>query len=345
MEPPESFEADAVRTEKLKVWRSIKPIGTEAAVRGQYGPGEVDGRAVVGYRQEDRVNPQSNTETYAAVRLELENWRWAGVPFYLRAGKRLNRRVTEIKIVFKQPPTHSFRMKEGGERFEIVGVCAEAKYAWIRDEAPPTFYVLYTQQKDAGGSMTYEVRTKGDPKESVSAVREVVESVDKDLPLIDVRTQQEQIDAALAPERSFATVTTGFGVLALVLASIGVYGVIAAGVSRRVNEIGVRMALGARAEQVFRMVLGEAIGLALGGVVAGLCAALLLSRLLTSMLFGLKPTDSVTLATAGLLLSIAALFAAWVPARRAFPHCTHRISDQKIWFLPYHRQPGSFDLN
>ena len=233
MEPPESFEADAVRTEKLKVWRSIKPIGTEAAVRGQYGPGEVDGRAVVGYRQEDRVNPQSNTETYAAVRLELENWRWAGVPFYLRAGKRLNRRVTEIKIVFKQPPTHSFRMKEGGERFEIVGVCAEAKYAWIRDEAPPTFYVLYTQQKDAGGSMTYEVHTKGDPKESVSAVREVVESVDKDLPLIDVRTQQEQIDAALAPERSFATVTTGFGVLALVLASIGVYGVIAAGVAPR----------------------------------------------------------------------------------------------------------------
>jgi predicted permease len=229
----------------------------------------------------------------------------------------ISRTLAQKEFGGKNPIGNSFRMKEGGERFEIVGVCADAKYAWIRDEAPPTFYVLYTQQKDAGGSMTYEVRTKGEPKESVSAVREVVESVDKDLPLIDVRTQQEQIDAALAPERSFATLTTGFGILALMLASIGVYGVIAAGVSRRVNEIGVRMALGARKEQVLRMVLGEAMSLALAGVGIGLCAALLLNRLLSSMLFGLKPTDSLTLTSAGLLLLAAALLAAWAPARRA----------------------------
>jgi ABC-type antimicrobial peptide transport system permease subunit len=198
----------------------------------------------------------------------------------------------------------------------IGGLCADAKYAWIRDEPPPTFYVLYTQQEDAA-SMTYEVRTKGDPKDSVNAVREAVESIDKDLPLIEIRTQQEQIDATLAPERSFATLTTGFGILALVLASIGVYGVIAAGVSRRVNEIGVRMALGARAEQVLRMVLGEAMSLALVGIGGGLCAALLLNQFLRSMLFELKPTDSLTLTSAALLLSAAALAAAWIPARRA----------------------------
>jgi ABC-type antimicrobial peptide transport system permease subunit len=211
----------------------------------------------------------------------------------------------------------SFRMNEGGEQFEIVGVCADAKYAWIRADDSPNFYVLYTQQKDANGSMTFEVRTKGNPRDFSGAIRGAVESVDKDLPLIEVRTQEEQIDATLAPERSFATVTSGFGILALVLASIGVYGVMAAGVSRRINEIGVRMALGARTDQVLRMVLGEATGLPFAGVGAGLWAALLLTRFLRSLLFGLNPTDSLTLAGAGLLLSVVATLASWGPARKA----------------------------
>ncbi len=113
MEPPVSFEAEAVRAEKVKVWRSIQPIHPADTVRGQYGPGTVDGKQVVGYRQEERVHPRSQTETYAAVRLEIENWRWAGVPFYLRAGKRLAKRVTEITIQFKQPPLSIFKDAEG----------------------------------------------------------------------------------------------------------------------------------------------------------------------------------------------------------------------------------------
>ena len=113
MEPPISFEADAVRTEKVKVWRAIQPIHPADTVRGQYGPGMVDGKAVIGYRQEDRVHPRSQTETYAALRLEIENWRWAGVPFYIRAGKRLAKRVTEITIQFKQPPLRLFKDNDG----------------------------------------------------------------------------------------------------------------------------------------------------------------------------------------------------------------------------------------
>ena len=104
MEPPASFAADAVRREKIKLWSSIKPINIYDCVRGQYGPGIVGDQMVKGYREEERVNPDSQTETYAALRLEIDNWRWAGVPFYLRAGKRLNSRVTEITIQFKQPP-------------------------------------------------------------------------------------------------------------------------------------------------------------------------------------------------------------------------------------------------
>ncbi len=109
MEPPDSFQAEAVRTEKLKVWRAIEGIPVENTARGQYGPGQVDGKDVIGYRQEERVSAESNTETYAAVRLEIENWRWAGVPFYLQAGKRLAKRVTEVTVVFKQPPLHLFK--------------------------------------------------------------------------------------------------------------------------------------------------------------------------------------------------------------------------------------------
>ena len=104
MEPPVSFEANSVRGEKVKVWRAIKPIPIENTVRGQYALGTVDGQQVQGYREEDRVDPNSVTETFTALKLEIENWRWAGVPIYLRAGKRMAKRVTEITIQFKQPP-------------------------------------------------------------------------------------------------------------------------------------------------------------------------------------------------------------------------------------------------
>jgi glucose-6-phosphate 1-dehydrogenase len=112
MEPPDSFEADAVRTEKLKVWRAIEEIAVEDTVRGQYGPGTVDGEKVIGYREEDRVNPESTTETFAAMKLSIENWRWAGVPIYIRAGKRLAKRVTEVTVIFKQPPLHMFKSND-----------------------------------------------------------------------------------------------------------------------------------------------------------------------------------------------------------------------------------------
>jgi glucose-6-phosphate 1-dehydrogenase len=108
MEPPTSFHADAVRDERVKVLKAIRTWKPEdvlgRAVRGQYGPGEVGGQSVPGYRSEPKVNPNSNTETFAALRLQVENWRWAGVPFYLRSGKRLPRRDTEIMIQFRRPP-------------------------------------------------------------------------------------------------------------------------------------------------------------------------------------------------------------------------------------------------
>jgi len=119
MEPPSSFEADAVRDEKVKVLRAIRPMSPEdvlrRTVRGQYAEGILDGRAVPGYRAEPRVSPTSSTETYAAFMLDVENWRWAGVPFYLRSGKRLAKRDTEIVIQFRRPPLLLFEDTAAGE--------------------------------------------------------------------------------------------------------------------------------------------------------------------------------------------------------------------------------------
>jgi glucose-6-phosphate 1-dehydrogenase len=119
MEPPISFEADALRREKLKVWKAIQPISDHDIVRGQYGPGKVGGQEVKGYREEDRVDPDSGTETYAALKLQIENWRWAGVPFYIRAGKRLAKRTTEISIQFKLPPQLLFKEMSQGACSEL----------------------------------------------------------------------------------------------------------------------------------------------------------------------------------------------------------------------------------
>src|SRR5256885_841839 len=106
MEPPTSFDSEAVRDEKAKVLHAIQMLSPEAvltqAVRGQYGPGTEDGKACAGYRTEPQVAPDSSTETFVAVQLAIDNWRWAGVPFYIRTGKRMAKRVTEIAIQFKR---------------------------------------------------------------------------------------------------------------------------------------------------------------------------------------------------------------------------------------------------
>lgn len=104
MEPPVSLDADAIRDEKVKVLEAIRPLKQSEVVRGQYGPGMINGEEVVGYRQEKDVDPQSKIETYLALKMHIDNWRWSGVPFYLRAGKRLPKRTTEIAVVFKEPP-------------------------------------------------------------------------------------------------------------------------------------------------------------------------------------------------------------------------------------------------
>ena len=135
--------------------------------------------------------------------------------------------------------------------------------------------------------------------------------------MIDVRTQREQINANMQMERTFASMTIGFGVLALALASVGIYGVMAYSVANRTNEIGIRLALGAQPRMVLAMILRESTWVTLAGVVTGLGGALLLARLVKSMMYGLQPTDPLTLICGACLLIAVGLAASWLPARRA----------------------------
>jgi len=198
----------------------------------------------------------------------------------------------------------------------IVGICRDTRYANLRDAAPPQFFALYRQQKEVG-AITFLVRTQLKPGALMSAFRDVVQKQDRDLPIINIRAQQEQIDATTQQERMFAALTTGFGVLALALACVGIYGIMAYSVANRTNEIGIRLALGARPGQVQGMILRESGWLAGAGVVVGVAAALALARLVKSMLYGVQPWDPVTLAAGAFLLLAVALAASWIPACRA----------------------------
>lgn len=148
-------------------------------------------------------------------------------------------------------------------------------------------------------------------------LRDAVRQVDASLPMLDVRTQDEQIAANLRQERIFAKLTSGFGMLALVLACVGVYGVMAYSVARRTIEIGIRLALGAIPRQVLEMVLREASWMSAAGIAIGFTASVMLARLVRSMLYGIAPYDPLTFAGAALLLMLVALGASWIPARRA----------------------------
>jgi predicted permease len=202
------------------------------------------------------------------------------------------------------------------EWIRIVGICADSRYSDLRDDPPPQFFLPYVQMPEAG-TLTYQVRTNMQPSALFPELRSVVQTVDRDLPIVDFRTQREQINATMQMERAFAALTAGFGVLALALACVGIYGIMAYSVAQRTNEIGIRLALGAEPGQVRSMILRESTGLSAIGIAAGVGAAVLLTRMVKSMLYGVTPNDPTTLAGGVALLLAIALAATWIPARRA----------------------------
>jgi hypothetical protein len=193
----------------------------------------------------------------------------------------------------------------------IVGVVRDAKYADLRREVHPTMYV---PSRDAG---TFELRTAGDPQSLIPAVRNVVRQAGPDLPIVDVETQTQQIDTILFQERLIARLASPFGLLSLLLASIGLYGLLAYEVTNGTREIGIRVALGAPLPDVLRGVVRHGVVLTAIGAAIGIAGSLAVTRLLGSMLFGVKPSDPLTLIGVSCLLLMVALAACYFPARRA----------------------------
>ena len=194
----------------------------------------------------------------------------------------------------------------------VIGICGDTKYNDLKREIKPTLYSPFT-----GGYAHFELRTASNPMALVSAVRSVVARADKNLPLFQVRTQTEQIEDTLSQESMMAKISSFFALLALALACIGLYGLLAYEVVRRTREIGIRMALGARPRDVLKLVVRQGITLAVAGSVIGIGAAIGVTRFMDSMLFGVHANDPLTMIAVAVLLGLVALAACFIPARRA----------------------------
>jgi len=210
-----------------------------------------------------------------------------------------------------------FALKREGPYLEVIGVVRDGKYVFLGEDPRAFFYIPFGQ--NYRGEMTIFVHSAGDDATVLTGVRQVVRELDRDLPLYDVKTMMSHLrdGAALLFVRLGAQLATAFGLLGLVLAVVGVYGVVSYSVSQRTHEIGIRMALGASAGDVLKLVVGQVLMLTLFGVAIGLGAALMLTRVMTSLLYGVTATDPLTLAIIPLLLASVALLACYIPARRA----------------------------
>jgi putative ABC transport system permease protein len=202
------------------------------------------------------------------------------------------------------------------QKFTVVGVVSDVHYGSMQQPAVPVVYGSVLQH-DYVLSPSITVRAGSDPKQMISSVREVLSQIDKNIPMARVMTMDEIMSSSVAQPRLEAILLGFFGSLALLLAGIGIYGVIAYSVSQRTSEIGVRMALGASRLSVLRMVLGQGLRLTALGLGIGLLLALLLTRLMARILFAISPTDPATFTAIVVLLGTIALLACYLPARRA----------------------------
>ena len=202
-----------------------------------------------------------------------------------------------------------------GPWLEVVGLARDGKYITLGEAPAPFLYQPLAQRHESG--MVLLVRSGGDPSALAPAVRREVQTIERNLPLTNARTMEELLNTSLFPARMGAVLLGAFGLLALLLASVGLYGVMAYSVSRRTREIGIRMALGARGGDVLRLVLRESMALVAVGVALGLLAALAATRTLAGFLYGINPADPAAFIAIAILLAVVGLAASLIPARRA----------------------------
>jgi len=217
------------------------------------------------------------------------------------------------------PVGKDFYFLDGGlqaAHFQVIGVVTDAKYTSLRETPQRAYYLSYFQNPSAG-SLTFLLRTTGNPVSFGNAIERAVRELNSRLEVVGLKTMDDVVNESLAQERFIGQLASFFSLFALLLACIGLYGVMSYAVNRRTNEIGIRMALGARGRDVVRLVLKETMLLVAVGVSIGLGVALATTRLISSLLYGLTPTDPFTIAVAALLMIAVAALAGYLPARRA----------------------------
>lgn len=207
------------------------------------------------------------------------------------------------------------RMDSKGDYLEVVGVVRDIKYESLSES--PLYFAYRPLGQRYQPAMTVHLRVVGDPAAAIGQLRSEVKALDPNLPLTDVKTMAEHMRLPLAPAKLFVSLTGGFAVLTVMLAAIGLYGVMAYLVSTRTHEIGIRMALGAQTSGIHRLILGQGMSLAISGIAIGLMAAFAFTRILSSLLYGVSATDPATFFGVAIGLAIVALLACYVPARRA----------------------------
>lgn len=222
--------------------------------------------------------------------------------------------VNPIGRVFSAP---QWDPKSPPALITIAGVARDAHYRGVRDPAPPTAYVLFGNRPISDNRMVFMVRTRVAPQSIESSIRQAVASVDANLPVSEMRTEKQQIERSLGTERLFGALVTIFGLIAVALAAVGLYGIMSFSVARRTSEVGVRLALGAGRRQVQWMVVRQSLVMAAVGIVVGVPVALELSGVAGKLLYGVKPNDPLSIAAAAVAMAIVAALAAWIPALRA----------------------------
>jgi len=228
----------------------------------------------------------------------------------------VNQTLAERYLPGQNPLGHQLAFPGEKVQRTIIAVARNSKYTGIRDTDRPTAYFPYTQMTGLEG-MTVEIRTSGETPAVLAQARQALVELDPDLAMLSPMTEREQFDQSISDERLLARLAIFFGMLAVILVATGLYGTLQYRVSRRTAEIGVRMALGARRGEVLWMVLRESLAESLAGVALGVPAAVTAAGLLRSMLFGLTPSDPVTLGGAAVVIAVVAVGASLIPARRA----------------------------
>jgi len=232
----------------------------------------------------------------------------------------INERFARTNFAGQNPlGRHIILSKDGrpARDMEIVGVFKDARYADLRRAVPPVVFIPYNQGYPQRSAMTYALRTAGNPLAYANSVREIVRQADARLPVSDLRTQKAEMESDMHQEITLADLCSALAVLALTIACVGLYGTMSYTVANRTNEIGIRMALGAERRNILMMVMRESLVRVTLGVALGIPAALAGTRVISSLLYGLKPDDPLTIiVSASIMLAVAAI-AGYLPARRA----------------------------